>query len=626
MNEQLKVIISAEIQNLKKNIDSAKKEIGGFKDKVNAAKKNVDSDIAKIGKGMTVAAAAIGAAAIAAGKSIYNLASSTAEYGDTVEKNSQKVGLSYSAYQKWDYAMQIAGTSMADCTNGLKTLTNTFDDAQKGSSTAQEKFNRLGLSLDDLKGKSREEVFEKTVEALQNVSDETEKAALANDLFGKSGQNLLPLFNQSTKATKELLAEAERYGMVMSDDAVDASADFEDSLTRLKKSFGGIKNTIGAELVPVLTDLMGKIQDKMPQIKETITNVFEAVKAGINFITEHQGLFTAIGVAIGVISAAIAAYNVVRAVKLAMDAAEVTSLTGLIAVHAAHAVAVMASLAPYIAIAAAIAAVIAVIVLCIKHWDKIKEATKKAFEAVKKTVSTAVDKVVGFFKKIFDWIKTNWAGIGLLLVNPLAGAFKLAYDNCDGFRTKVNTFVSNVKTAVSNGFNAVKNFITKPISAAKEAAVKVFENLKSGIKSKIDAARDAVKSAIDKIKSFFNFKWSLPKLKMPHFSVSGKFSLNPPSIPKFNISWYKQGGVFNKPTLFPYGNGQVGGLGEDGAEAVVPLEKNTVWLDKIAERLSAKNGSTPIVLQVDGKTFAETTVRSLNDLTRLRGTLPLKIM
>ena len=74
-----------------------------------------------------------------------------------------------------------------------------------------------------------------------------------------------------------------------------------------------------------------------------------------------------------------------------------------------------------------------------------------------------------------------------------------------------------------------------------------------------------------------NFNWSLPKLKLPHLSITGKFSISPPSVPKFSISWYKLGGVFDKKMLFPYG-GNVGGLGEDGAEAIVPLEKNTMWL------------------------------------------------
>ena len=166
----------------------------------------------------------------------------------------------------------------------------------------------------------------------------------------------------------------------------------------------------------------------------------------------------------------------------------------------------------------------------------------------------------------------------------------------------------------------IKAIFSGDFGAAKQSALNIFNAIKDGIKNKIENARDTVKSAIDKIKGFFNFKWELPKLKLPHFKISGKFSLDPPSIPKFSVDWYARGGVFDKTTLFGY-DGRVGGLGEDGAEAIVPLEKNTQWLDRIAERLSG-NG-TPIVLQVDGKTFAETSIDTINQLTRQKGSLPL---
>ena len=113
--------------------------------------------------------------------------------------------MSYEAYQKWDYAMKICGTEMSSCTTGLKTLTNTFDDASNGSASAIEKFERLGLSVDQLSGMSREDMFATVVTALQNVEDETEKAALANDMFGKSGQNLLPLFNMTQEELQQVM-------------------------------------------------------------------------------------------------------------------------------------------------------------------------------------------------------------------------------------------------------------------------------------------------------------------------------------------------------------------------------------------------------------------------------------
>ena len=132
------------------------------------------------------------------------------------------------------------------------------------------------------------------------------------------------------------------------------------------------------------------------------------------------------------------------------------------------------------------------------------------------------------------------------------------------------------------------------------------------------------KEIVRLFKGFFKFEWSLPKLKLPHISITGSFSLVPPSVPKFGIEWYAEGGVFDSPTLFNYGGG-IGGLGEAGAEAVVPLEKNTKWLDRIAERLAGYGGDKPIILQVDGKTFAQTSIDSINQLTRQTGKLGLRL-
>jgi len=135
-----------------------------------------------------------------------------------------------------------------------------------------------------------------------------------------------------------------------------------------------------------------------------------------------------------------------------------------------------------------------------------------------------------------------------------------------------------------------------------------------------------VENLVEKAKSIMNFEWSLPKLKLPRIHISGDFGLNPLRVPHFSIEWYAKGGVFDEPTLFPFGDGQLGGLGEDGAEAIVPLEKNTQWLDRIAEKLNEKQGSQPIVLQVDGKTFAQISVDSINQLTRQRGSLALNLV
>lgn len=208
--------------------------------------------------GSLAIAGVTGATAILTGK-IVKSAQAVAEYGDEVDKTSQKMGLSAEAYQKWNYVLNLAGTEMSSMTTGLKTLTNQIDDAKNGSEDAQKRFERLGISMDDLNKMSREEAFERVIKGFQGMADSTDRAALANDLFGRSGQNLAPLFNQSAEQTEEQIKLAERYGMVMPDAAVKASAAFQDSLTTMQMTMTGFRNRLIGDFLPSLTQVMDGI-------------------------------------------------------------------------------------------------------------------------------------------------------------------------------------------------------------------------------------------------------------------------------------------------------------------------------------------------------------------------------
>lgn len=216
----------------------------------------------KLAKGLAAGGAAIASRSASVISGIVQGAKGVSEYGDTVDKMSQKLGLSSDAYQKWDYVLNLAGTDMGSMTTGLKTLTNKFDDAKNGSAGAQEMFSKLGISMEDASKMSREDLFQAAITGLQGMEDTTERAALANDLFGKSGQNLAPLFNQSAKATKEQMALAEKYGMVMPEATVKASAAFQDSLTTMQGASTGLKNRLLGEFLPSMTkvtDGLGKL-------------------------------------------------------------------------------------------------------------------------------------------------------------------------------------------------------------------------------------------------------------------------------------------------------------------------------------------------------------------------------
>ena len=240
---------------------------------------------------MATAVAAIGTAAVATGKKLWDMANETATAGDEIDKTSQKLGMSAEAYQEWDYVLGQSGVDISSMTTGLKTLTNQIDDAKNGSTKAQERFAKLGISMSDLSSMSREDVFAAVVSGMQGMADTTERAALANDLFGKSGQNLTPLFNETAESTEALKQAAHDLGFVMSDEAVKASADFKDSLDTLQRTFSGVKNNLVGELLPGFSkvldglsellvggkDAKEKIQKGTQEIVESLKDIFPRV-------------------------------------------------------------------------------------------------------------------------------------------------------------------------------------------------------------------------------------------------------------------------------------------------------------------------------------------------------------
>ena len=209
---------------------------------------------------------------------IVNVVTESAAAGDEIDKMSQKLGLSREAYQEWDFVLSQAGVDINNMQTGLKTLTNKIDDAKNGSKTATELFSKLGLSVEDLNKMTREDVFERVIYGMQGMADSTERAALANDLFGKSGQELTPLFNETAASTEALKQSAHDYGMIMSDEAVEASVAFTDSLDKLKRTATGLKNNLGGEFLPAITGIMDRLSNIITG-KEGFDGMFDDVEA-----------------------------------------------------------------------------------------------------------------------------------------------------------------------------------------------------------------------------------------------------------------------------------------------------------------------------------------------------------
>lgn len=641
MKEQLKVIISAEISNLKKGMQDAKSEIKDFKKHYQNASKEVDGTIKKMGQGVTTIAKGVGGVALAATGALVGLAASTKEYRTEQAKLNtafESAGASAEvAKTTYNDLYRVLGDSgvATEAAAHLAQLTTNEKDLSEWTTICQGVYATFGdsLPIEGLTEAANETAKVGTVTG--SLADALNWAGISEDEFNAK------LEKCNSEAEREQLIRETLNGVYK-----DAAATYEETAADViaqNEAQAKLQETtakLGEALAPVITAFTNfatealalvtpYIQDLsekyMPLLQEVLTTVTEKLGEAFNWLSQHKTVLAVMAGIIGAVVAAIGLYNAVAAIKAAMDAAQVTTIWGLVAAHIAQAAAAMVALAPYILIVAAIAAVIAIIVLCIKHWDKIKETIVKVATKVKEVVLNMVEAVVGFFQNIIDFVKNNFQAIIGWILNPFGSAFKLAYEKCEWFRGLVDGFVGGIKNIIQKGFELAKTYIINPIQNAYSTVTGIFDKIKSGITDKINAAKDAVKSAIDKIKGFFKFEWSLPKLKMPSISIKGKFGLNPPSVPKFSINWNALGGVFDKPTLFDYGGG-LQGIGEDGAEAVVPLEKNTQWLDRIADKLAAKQGNVPIVLQVDGKTFAQVSIDSINALTRQKGTLGLNIV
>lgn len=447
-------------------------------------------------------------------------------------------------------------------------------------------------------GATQKEVVSSIVADIQNAKTEQDKMNLAALAFGTMAEDGGTQFIQSISSVGDSFSDTK--GKM---DEV-ANTRYDD----VGSSLEGLGRTLKQDIIqPIVTDAI-------PKVTEIIENVSNNVPLIVAKLQEMQPIITAIAVVIGVLTTAMAIQSAVTGVKAAMEAAETTTLWGLVAAQTA-------ALAPYLLIAAAIAAVIAIIVLCVKHWDEIKqkvievaqilkEKMAAAWESVKESVSNGIAKVKGFFVNMLNWIKSNWQGLLLLLVNPFAGAFKLLYDNCSGFREFIDNFMSKIHETISNVGNKIK-------STAKN----IFHKVKEAITHPIETAKETISNLADKIKGIFEkLKIKLPDIKLPHFKISGGEApwgiAGKGTKPTVDVEWYRAGAVLKRATQFgtsPSGTPMVGG--EAGYEAIAPID---VLQGYVAEAVEAAGGTGQIDYDLLGEATAKACAR-MNITINLNG-------
>lgn len=555
MNEELRVIITAEIDKLKSELQNGQKEVEKFAKESKGSFEDFNTEFQKVGDVAKKSLAVMGGALLAVGASLLALEANTREYRQEQAKLQTAFeaagGSAAQATQTYNDLYRVLGDEgqAVEAANHLAQLTTNQQHLSEWTTITQGVYATFGASL--------------PIESLTEAANETAKTgqltgALADSLnwAGVNEEEFQKKLDKcNTEAEREALIRGTLNGLYS-----EAAAGYEtNAAALLAQNEAQARNTaamaaLGAAVVPVqtaITNLTAAIAEQLAPIitsfmdehGEALTAFFEelAVVIGdvITWIVDNWEMISTIAIIVASISAALTVLSTVMAiVNAVMLASPITWIT------------------------LAIAALVAAIVLCIKYWDEIKAAAGNAW----------------------DWIKSKWSAAG--------------------------EWFGGIVSKIKGVFSSVGSFFKN-----------VFSTAWNNIKSAWSGVTGFFKGIWDSIVGFFKGQIPIPKIKLPHFGITPAGwkigDLLQGVIPKLAISWHARGGVFDKPTVLH-------GLGEAGAEAIVPLENNLAWLDKLAGMLNDRmGGNRPIVLQVDGRTFAQISVDSINDLTRHRGSVPL---
>lgn len=382
--------------------------------------------------------------------------------------------------------------------------------------------------------------------------------------------------------------------------------------TGLVETVSSVWNTIKETISTVIETIKTVISEKFEAIKTTITTIFTTVKDTLSTIWEtiKNVVQVAIMFIVEIITTAFELItlpwrfiweNCKEFIFAAWETIKTTVSNALTAIQTVISTvwnAIVTFLSPileglkntFTTIWNAIKTVVTTVVNAIKTvittvWNAISSTVTTVMNTIRNTISTVwnaiksvvtsvINAIKSVISSVFNAIKSTISSI----LNSIKSVFSSVWN---GIKSTVSSVVNGVKSTISSGLNAAKNTVSNVLNGIKSKFSSIFESAKS-----------IVSNAINKIKSFFNFSWSLPKIKLPHFSISGKFSLNPPSIPHFSVSWYKKAMdepyMFTKPTLFDVNpaTGTAKGAGEAGDE--VMIGKDTM-LNMIRQAVSVEN-------------------------------------
>jgi len=424
--------------------------------------KKLDNQIKKLSKDLggklKTACKAVGAGVVSAVGTMSALAFKASQTCDRIDDLSNKIGISRKGFQEWDYLMAQNGGQIESLQMGFKKLVGQINGVTTGNKSAIKNFRSLGVSVVNASGKlkSQEQVFDECVSALQKMPEGAKKAQLANELFGRSGAELMPLLNQNAEVFKKQREEYKKLGITLSDDVIDAGNKFGDNLEKLKSIGTAFGASIGADVLPMINSLADELISHLPEIKSAVTPVFESLSNVCKFLIDNFGTLSWVATAC---LSTFVAYKAISGVVTTIQ----TLQKVIKAVSAAQGIWNALMLANPIGL---IAVAVGLLITLIANWDKVKKACIDFCEKAKPVLEDVGNKIVTAFSTVFNWLKEKLAVVG----KWIAVAFAL---------TPIGAFINGLKLLVDNW-----DKVTAGIKKATDA-VKKFLHIKGNGKTEV---------------------------------------------------------------------------------------------------------------------------------------------